>query len=254
MRSKDCRSRQPVALGAIVAPPDAAAAAAMLARADIPRRMVSVLKGESLLNDGVALLIFAAAVNIATSGKPATHVIPELAFAVPGGILLGIAIGATLAWMMRWMSGTLSATLLSFVATFGAWILAEQLHLSAILCVVALRHDQSLTIVPTRTPPRERGAHYAVWEAVVFLLNVLAFFLMGLQASEILKPVESRRDLGSLRFRSHRVRRRRGGEIRLGDVVHAHERIRRLSEAWHDNSPAARRTPCSFRGVACADS
>lgn len=174
-----------VALGAIVAPPDAAAAAVMLARADIPRRMVSVLKGESLLNDSVALLIFAAAVNIATSAKPATHVIPELAFAVPGGILLGIAIGATLAWMMRWMSGTLSATLLSFVATFGAWILAERLHLSAILCVVA--HGMTVAhIVPTRTPPRERVSTYAVWETVVFLLNVLAFFLMGLQASEIL--------------------------------------------------------------------
>lgn len=174
-----------IALGAIVAPPDAAAAAAMLARADIPRRMVSVLKGESLLNDGVALLIFAAAVSVATSDRPATHLIPELAFAVPGGILLGIAIGATLAWMMRWMSGTLSATLLTFVATFGAWILAEQLHLSAILCVVA--HGMTVAhIVPTRTPPRERVHTYAVWEAVVFLLNVLAFFLMGLQASEII--------------------------------------------------------------------
>ncbi|GFE81180.1 sodium:proton antiporter [Steroidobacter agaridevorans] len=174
-----------IALGAIVAPPDAAAAAAMLARAEIPRRMVSVLKGESLLNDGVALLIFAAAVNIAISDKPATHAIPELAFAVPGGILLGIAFGATLAWMMRWMSGTLSSTLMTFVATFGAWILAEQLHLSAILCVVA--HGMTVAhIVPTRTPPRERVHTYAVWEAVVFLLNVLAFFLMGLQASEIL--------------------------------------------------------------------
>lgn len=173
-----------VALGAIVAPPDAAAAAAMLARAEIPRRMVSVLKGESLLNDGVALLIFAAAVSVATSDKPATHVIPELAFAVPGGILLGIAIGATLSWMMRWMYGTLSATLLGFVVTFGAWILAEHLHLSAILCVVAF----GMTIahyLPARTPPRERVHTYAVWEAIVFLLNVLAFFLMGLQASEI---------------------------------------------------------------------
>lgn len=178
-----------VALGAIVAPPDAAAAAAMLARAEIPRRMVSVLKGESLLNDAVALLIFAAAVNIAVSDRPATHEIPALAFAVPGGILLGIAVGATLAWMMRWMSGTLSATLMTFVATFGAWILAERLHLSAILCVVA--HGMTVAhIVPTRTPPRERVHTYAVWEAVVFLLNVLAFLLMGLQASEILNRLD----------------------------------------------------------------
>lgn len=174
-----------IALGAIVAPPDAAAAAAMLARAELPRRMISVLKGESLLNDGVALLIFAAAVNIATSEEPATRLIPELAFAVPGGILLGIAIGLMLAWMMRWMSGTLSATLLGFVVTFGAWILAEHLHLSAILCVVA--YGMTIAhVLPSRTAPRERVHTYAVWEAVVFLLNVLAFFLMGLQASEII--------------------------------------------------------------------
>jgi CPA1 family monovalent cation:H+ antiporter len=174
-----------IALGAIVAPPDAAAAAAMLARADLPRRMISVLKGESLLNDGVALLIFAAAVNIATSEQPPSHLIPELALAVPGGILLGAAIGATLAWMMRWMSGTVSATLLGFVMTFGAWIIAEHLHLSAILCVVAY----GMTVahfVPSMQAPRERVSGYAVWETVVFLLNVLAFFLMGLQASEII--------------------------------------------------------------------
>lgn len=174
-----------IALGAIVAPPDAAAAAAMLARADLPRRMISVLKGESLLNDGVALLIFAAAVSVATSDEPAIRVLPGLAFAVPGGILLGVVIGLLLAWMMRWMAGTLSATLMGFVFTFGAWILAERLHLSAILCVVA--YGMTIAhLLPARTPPRERVHTYAVWEAVVFLLNVLAFFLMGLQASEIL--------------------------------------------------------------------
>ena len=174
-----------IALGAIVAPPDAAAAAAMLTRFDLPRRMVSVLKGESLLNDGVALLIFAAAVSAATSDKPTTHLIPELALAVPGGLLLGALIGVALTWMMRWLSGTLSATLLGFIATFGAWIIAARLHLSAILCVVA--YGMTIAhLVPSRTSPRERVHTYAVWEAVVFLLNVLAFFLMGLQASEII--------------------------------------------------------------------
>ena len=178
-----------IALGAIVAPPDAAAAAAMLTRFDLPRRMVSVLKGESLLNDGVALLIFAAAVSAATSDRPTTHLIPELALAVPGGILLGCLIGATLAWLVRWMSGTLSATLAGFIATFGAWIIAEHLHLSAILCVVA--HGMTVAhMVPARQTPRERVHTYAVWEAVVFLLNVLAFFLMGLQASEIMSRLQ----------------------------------------------------------------
>lgn len=181
-----------IALGAIVAPPDAAAAAAMLARFELPRRMVSVLKGESLLNDGVALLIFAAAVSAASSTEPTIKLVPELALAVPGGLLLGTAIGLTFAWLMRWMSGTLSATLLGFIATFGAWLIAERLHLSAILCVVAYGMTVA-HLVPARTSPRERVHTYAVWEAAVFLLNVLAFFLMGLQASEIvsrLNPAE----------------------------------------------------------------
>ena len=181
-----------IALGAIVAPPDAAAAAAMLARFELPRRMVSVLKGESLLNDGVALLIFAGAVSVATAEGSGAELIPELALAVPGGLLLGAVIGMVLVWMMRWMSGTLSGTLLGFIMTFGAWVIAEHLHLSAILCVVAY----GMTIahyIPERTPPRERVSTYAVWEVVVFLLNVLAFFLMGLQANEIiarLNPAE----------------------------------------------------------------
>lgn len=174
-----------IALGAIVAPPDAAAAAAMLARFQLPRRMVSVLKGESLLNDGVALLIFAGAVSIVTADGSSAELIPQLALAVPGGLVLGGVLGVVLAWLMRWMTGTLSGTLLGFVMTFGAWIIAEHLHLSAILCVVA--YGMTIAhLLPERTPPRERVSTYAVWEAVVFLLNVLAFFLMGLQASEIM--------------------------------------------------------------------
>ena len=174
-----------IALGAIVAPPDAAAAAAMLARFQLPRRMVSVLKGESLLNDGVALLIFAGAVSVVTADGSSSELIPQLALAVPGGLLLGFLMGLVLSWMMRWMRGTLSGTLLGFVSTFGAWIIAEHLHLSAILCVVA--YGMTIAhLLPARTPPRERVSTYAVWEAVVFLLNVLAFFLMGLQASEII--------------------------------------------------------------------
>ncbi|MET0534866.1 MAG: cation:proton antiporter, partial [Steroidobacter sp.] len=162
-----------IALGAIVAPPDAAAAAAMLARFQLPRRMVSVLKGESLLNDGVALLIFAGAVSVATADESGADLVTELAIAVPGGLLLGVVIGLVLAWMMRWMSGTLSGTLLGFIMTFGAWILAEHLHLSAILCVVA--YGMTIAhLLPVRTPPRERVSTYAVGEVVVFLLNVLA--------------------------------------------------------------------------------
>jgi CPA1 family monovalent cation:H+ antiporter len=173
-----------IALGAIVAPPDAAAASAMLGRFPLPRRTVTVLKGESLLNDASALLIFAVAVAAARTPDAVSGLLPAIAVAVPGGILLGIVAGRLAIWLLRWVSGTLGGTIAEFVSTFGVWIIAERLHLSAILAVVAY----GMTLgrwIPERTPGRVRMHSYAVWETVVFLLNVLAFLLMGLQAREI---------------------------------------------------------------------
>lgn len=173
-----------IALGAIVAPPDAAAASAMLGRFSLPRRTVMVLKGESLLNDAVALLIFTAAVSAATSSAPLSSIVPELAFAAPGGILAGLALGLAYVKLTPWVAGTLGGRLLEFASTFAIWIVAERLHLSAVLCVVAY----AMTIaryLPERTPPNDRVHSYAVWETTIFLLNILAFLLMGLQARAI---------------------------------------------------------------------
>src|SRR5277367_5893038 len=84
-----------VALGAIVAPPDAAAAAAVLEEFNLPRRTLAVLQGESLLNDAVALLAFGFAVGAAVSpGDEWNHVLPRLLLAVPGGALVGALMGA----------------------------------------------------------------------------------------------------------------------------------------------------------------
>lgn len=178
-----------IALGAIVAPPDAAAATAMLARFSLPRRTVTVLKGESLLNDAVALLIFSAAVGMAGTSAAHGGLMREISLAVPGGVLFGIAAGAAYLAVYRLLAGTLGGTIFSFVMTFGVWIIAERLHLSAILAVVAF----GMTIaryIPERQTARERVHAYAVWEAVVFLLNVLAFLLMGLQARAIVTRLD----------------------------------------------------------------
>lgn len=172
-----------IALGAIVAPPDAAAATAVLGRFDLPRRTVTILLGESLLNDAVALLIFSAAVSV-IANEGWSSLLPSLSLAVPGGLLLGFVLGRLYVFLFPMLRDTLGGTLFQFVATFGAWVLAERLHLSAILAVVAF----AMTIahqVPYRQSAQERVHSYAVWEATVFLLNVLAFLLMGLQAREI---------------------------------------------------------------------
>ena len=174
-----------IALGAIVAPPDAAAATAMLSRFNLPRRTVSVLKGESLLNDAVALLIFAAAVGAASSTGSFSDQLPSLAIAAPGGIIAGIVLGKLYLWISPRFAGTLGGTLFEFVTTFGVWVIADRLHLSAILAVVAFAMTIARSI-PERQSPRDRIHSYAVWETTVFLMNVLAFLLMGLQARAIL--------------------------------------------------------------------
>lgn len=177
-----------VALGAIVAPPDAAAATAVLQQFRLPRRTVSVLQGESLLNDAVALLIFGWAVAAAHEPHGA-WTLPSLLVAVPGGIALGLALGAVGLFAARHLAGTQSAIIYQFVGTFGAWIIADRLHLSSIMAVVALGM-LTARIVPARMGARDRVAANTVWAVIVFVLNVLAFLLMGLQARSIVTKLQ----------------------------------------------------------------
>ncbi|MDM9627455.1 cation:proton antiporter [Rhizobium sp. S152] len=181
-----------IALGAIVAPPDAAAATAMLDRFDLPRRTYIVLKGESLLNDAVSLLVFSAAVAAAASPTFFASVLPEIAFAIPGGVLVGYAAGRLYMAIGTKLAGTLGGTLLEFVATFGTWVLAERLHFSAILAIVVYAMVIA-RYMPERQSARHRIHSYSVWEAAVFMLNVLAFLLMGLQARQIILDLDADR-------------------------------------------------------------
>jgi NhaP-type Na+/H+ or K+/H+ antiporter len=174
-----------VALGAIVAPPDAAAAAAVLREFRLPRRALAVLQGESLLNDAVALLLFGLAMTAAESpGSVSGALLPRLLIAVPGGAALGLAIGIAGSKVFPKLAGTLSSILAQFLLTYGAWLLADALGLSPIMCVVALAAVGS-RITSTRSSARDRVNSNAVWATMVFVLNVLAFLLMGLQARSI---------------------------------------------------------------------
>jgi NhaP-type Na+/H+ or K+/H+ antiporter len=174
-----------IALGAIVAPPDAAAATAVLGTVSMPRRSVAVLKGESLLNDASALLLFSAATSVQVHQGFDAALALRLGIAVPGGILLGILLAQAMKYVQPVLRGTLGGNLFEFVSCFGVWIIAERLGLSAVLCLVAF----AMTIARgagLTTPPRSRIHSFAVWDSVVFLLNVLAFLLMGFQARSII--------------------------------------------------------------------
>lgn len=179
-----------IVLGAIVAPPDAAAATAVLGTVSLPRRTIAVLRGESLFNDATALLLFGGALAVQQSGSFDGEVGLRLGIAVPGGMLFGYLCGMAMRYVSDFVSGTLGGSIVQFVSAFLVWIIAEHLHLSAVLAVVVC----AMTVA--RDPnamgsPRMRVHSFAIWATVVFLLNVVAFLLMGMQARTILAGLAS---------------------------------------------------------------
>ena len=174
-----------IALGAIVAPPDAAAATAVLRTISLPRSVDSVLKGESLFNDATALLLFGGALTVLSGQGLPLGVALRLAIAVPGGLLLGVVCAYGVRYVSRLVKGTLGGNLLQFVLVYLVWILADHLHLSAVLCVIAFAMTLARITDPESLDARMRVQSYAVWSSVVFTLNVFAFLLMGMQARSI---------------------------------------------------------------------
>jgi CPA1 family monovalent cation:H+ antiporter len=175
-----------IALGAIVAPPDAAAATAVLRQLRPPHRILVVLEGESLFNDASALLTYRLAVAAAITGTFAGWgAIPMLAAVAIGSVLLGAALSRVLIWLAPRITDVATAVVIQFLSTFAVWMIAERLHLSGIITVVVFAILVART-VPDLISGRLRIQSYAVWEVAVFVLNVLAFILIGLQLKPIL--------------------------------------------------------------------
>jgi CPA1 family monovalent cation:H+ antiporter len=178
-----------IALGAIVAPPDAAAASAILRQLHIPHRLVVILEGESLLNDATALLIYRLAVSAAMGSTFSTSVVAWQGLAMVGSVLAGFVLAQIFVRIVERVKDVPSAIIMQFVGAFGVWILADEIGLSAIVTVVTFAITAA-RITPERTPASLRLPSYAVWETVVFVLNVVAFVAIGLQVRPILDSLE----------------------------------------------------------------
>jgi Na+/H+ antiporter len=188
-----------ITLGAIVAPPDATATTAVLKDLRLPQRIAFVLQGESLLNDATSLLIYRAAVVATVGSFSLTHDGPLILLSAAGSIVAGYVL-ARLNLMVSWrINDAPSSTILQFLGTFGVWLLADRLTLSPIITVVvyAMTLAQS---APRRSGARQRVSSYSVWETAVFIVNVLAFVLMGLQARPIIERLSEAQRWGSLLF------------------------------------------------------
>lgn len=179
-----------IALGAVVAPPDAAAATAVLRPLQPPHRLLTILEGESLLNDATALLIFRLAVGaVIANGFSLASVAPTFILALVGSLLAGPALAWSFLAVIHRVEHVPTSIILQFVATFTVWILADRVGLSGVLTMVAYAITVA-RIAPERMPARIRIPSYAVWDTAVFVLNILAFIFIGLQIRPILESLE----------------------------------------------------------------
>jgi CPA1 family monovalent cation:H+ antiporter len=188
-----------IALGAIVSPPDAVAAAAIVSRLPVPRRVIVILEGESLVNDASALILYRSAVAAAVTG---TFSWGEsiVRFFLDAGV--GVAIGVLVAWLvvrlLRWTRDSMAEIVLTLAAPYVAWLAAETLHVSAVLACVAgglyLRRHFSSVVAPL-----SRLQSRSVWELVTFVLNATIFLLLGVQFRALLTGVPADTLLSLLR-------------------------------------------------------
>src|ERR1700754_3712996 len=168
------------ALGAVVSPPDAIAAKAVLERLSLPRRLMVLLEGESLLNDAAGLVLFRFAVAAALTGAfSVPHALASFAGLAVGGIVVGYLVGHIVIRLMRLIDDDYLIITLGAICGWISYIVAELLHVSSVIATVTTgmllgwhQHEVFSATV------RARGSSF--WQVMVFVFEALVFVLMGL--------------------------------------------------------------------------
>lgn len=184
-------------LGGIISPPDAVSASSILQSVKVPRRLISIVEGESLLNDAASLIVFRFALAAVNTGAFVFHE-AALSFllVITMGILTGIVIALVFYALHRWLPTTPPINIvLTFIAPYTMYIVAEQLHFSGVLAVVS--GGLFLSVRSHRfLDHRSRIQGWNVWETISFVLNGLVFLLIGLELPVVIK------DLGGASLRT----------------------------------------------------
>lgn len=175
-----------VALGAVVAPPDAVAATAVARRIGMPRRIVSILEAESLFNDATALVALRTAIAASAGAVSVWNAGGDFLLAAGGGAVVGIAVAYALALLRRRITDPVLDTTLSFLAPFLAYLPAEEIHASGVIAVVTcgmiLGHG-----APVWQSAASRTAERINWGTVQFILESAVFLIIGLQVNTIVR-------------------------------------------------------------------
>lgn len=180
-------------LGGILSPTDPVAATAIAQKLGVPRRIVTVLEGESLVNDASALVLFRVALGVATAGAAFSFL--DLGYRFVVGIVIGVGIGLLIGWVIvavrRRVEDSLVEVTITLFTGYAAYLPAEELNNSGLLPASAVLAAVTAGIYigwrnPSLTSPVTRLQAFSVWETVTFLLNSLLFILVGLQLPGIL--------------------------------------------------------------------
>ena len=174
------------ALGAVVAPPDAVAATAIARRIGMPRRLVTILQGESLVNDATALVALSTAIAAFDGGVSPFDVGTEFIVVALGGIAVGVGVALVTGRIRKHIKDEVTDTTISIVTPFLSYIAAEAIHCSGVLAVVytglLLGHKTHLM-----QSASSRIFERTNWRTIEFMLENTVFLLIGLQVRSILE-------------------------------------------------------------------
>ncbi|UOR04614.1 Na+/H+ antiporter [Hymenobacter aerilatus] len=179
-------------LGGIISPPDAVAATSVLRGVQVPRRITSILEGESLINDASSLIVFRFALATVLSGTFVWQEAISSFLLVSGmGVVVGLVMAHGFYLMHRYLPTTPSInTVLTFIAPYGMYLVAEEFHFSGVLAVVSgglLMSFRSHRVFDADT----RLQANSVWASVGFALNGLVFILIGLELPQVVEGLGS---------------------------------------------------------------
>lgn len=177
-----------LALGGVVAPPDAVAATAVARRIGLPRRLVAVLEGESLFNDATALVTVSTATLALQQSVTPLSVGVDFLVATVGGIAIGVVAFLVMAFIQKHVKDTPTSVALSFISPWVAFLPAEEIHSSGVIAVVVMAVLLGYK-APYIQTPQARVSERMNWDSVQFILENMVFLLIGLQAATIITDV-----------------------------------------------------------------
>jgi monovalent cation/hydrogen antiporter len=178
-----------IAIGAVISPTDAVAATAVAKKLGLPPRLITILEGESLVNDATALVLLRSAVAATAAAASFWDVLGDFAFAVAVAIVIGLAVGFIAVWVRSRLADPVLDTAVSFIVPFAAFLPAEFAGASGVLAVVVAglySGHNSATAFTAQSRITER----INWRTLQFVLENGVFLLMGIQVSNLIGQTE----------------------------------------------------------------